>query len=65
MAWGDENEVMPCKVCKTPNLAGNLNEDETCDVCEQSELDTDDDDEFWTQMSIGDEKYKQSKEDND
>ena len=65
MAWGNMNEVMPCKVCKTPNLAGNLNEDETCDVCEQSELDTDVDDEFWTEMSIGDEKYKQSKEDYD
>jgi hypothetical protein len=64
MAWGDENEVIPCKVCKTPTLAGMLNHDEACDVCEQSELDDDDDDEFWTQMSIGDEKYKQSREDN-
>ena len=63
MAWGDDNEVMPCKVCKTPNLASNLNEDETCDVCENSELD--DDDEFWTEMSVGDEKRKQKIEDND
>jgi hypothetical protein len=63
MAWGDENEVMPCKKCKTPTLAGMLNHDETCDVCEQSELD-DDDDEFWTEMSVGDEKRKSKLEDN-
>jgi len=62
MAWGDENEVMPCKKCKAPNLAGMLNHDEVCDVCEQSELD--DDDEFWTEMSVGDEKRKSKLEDN-
>jgi hypothetical protein len=62
MAWGDENEVMPCNKCKTPTLAGMLNHDETCDVCEQSELD--DDDEFWTGMSVGDEKRKSKLEDN-
>jgi hypothetical protein len=65
MDWGNENEVMPCKKCKTPTLAGMLNHDETCDVCETSLIDRDDDDQFWTEMSVGDEKRKQKIEDND
>ena len=65
MAWGDMDEMMPCKVCQVSTPAGMLNDDETCDVCEQADMDEDEDDEFWTRLSIGDEKYKRSKEDYD
>ena len=65
MCWGDIYEMMPCKVCQVSTPAGMLNDDETCEKCEHADAELDEDDDFWTSMSLGDEKYKRSKEDND
>lgn len=64
-SWGDEDEIMPCKVCKIGVPAGMLNHDEICEFCEEADMELDEDDDFWTRMSLGDEKYKRSKEDYD